>query len=201
MQPKLITEQQITAFVNKYSVFEAQPNGEKGPLKAFAQQKRVAIKEKITFYDGTDKNEVLFTLRAEKALDVHGRYLVEDASGQLLGSFRKQFKKSLVNSTWSILSNDTPVVEVCESNQVLAVLRRFAGFIPVIGELIDLITVFLRYHFTFTDVATGQAIGKYQKTTLFRDHYSLSMADEAFASQDWRLWAAFSVALDALQSR
>jgi uncharacterized protein YxjI len=201
MNPKLIIEQKITAFVNKYVVYAAQPDGQKGQLVAFAQQKRMAFKEKVTFYADTAKTQPLCTMRAEKVLDVHGRYLVEDMQGQLIGSFRKQFKKSLINSTWSIMRDDQPVVTVRESNQILALLRRFAGLIPYIGELIDLITVFFRYHFVFTEDASGQEVGGYRKITLIRDHYELSMTDQAYSQQDWRLWAAFAVALDALQSR
>lgn len=201
MNPKLIVEQKLTAFVNKYAVYTALPDGQKGQLVAFAQQKRVAFKEKVTFYADSDKTQPLCTMRAEKLLDVHGRYLVEDMQGQVIGSFRKQFKKSLLNSTWSVLRDDQPVVTIRESSQVLALLRRFAGFIPYVGELIDLITVFFRYHFVFTEDGSGQEVGSYRKTTLFRDHYELSMTDQAYTQQDWRLWAAFAVALDALQSR
>ena len=93
MKPRLIVEQKITAFVNKYKVFAVNEAGEKGELMALAQQKRLAFKEKVTFYSDEAKSNELFTFRAEKVLDVHGRYLVEDMSGKMLGGFRKQFKK------------------------------------------------------------------------------------------------------------
>lgn len=201
MNPKLIVEQKITAFVNKYAVYMAQPDGQKGQLVAFAQQKRMAFKEKVTFYADEAKSQPLCTLRAEKVFDVYGRYLVEDMQGQQIGAFRKQFKKSLLNSTWNILSKNEPMVIVKESNQLLAVARRFGGLVPVVGEFIDLLTVFLRYHFVFVDSVTDQEVGRYRKTTLFRDHYELHMTDDAYNRRDWRLWAAFAVALDALQSR
>jgi len=201
MKPRLIVEQKITAFTNKYSVFAAEADGVKGTLTAFAQQKRLAFKERVTFYTDDTKATTTFTLRAEKTLDVHGRYFVEDPEGKLIGGFRKVFTKSLLNSTWHILDkNDEPKFVIKESNQTLAVVRRFAGLIPVAGGVLEIILLFLRYHFVFLD-DTGKTVGRYQKTALLRDHYMLSMTDDAYAKEDPRVLAAMAVGLDALQSR
>jgi hypothetical protein len=202
MKPRLIVEPKITAFTNKYTVYDVTAEGKKGNLVAFAQQKRIALKEKITFYGDEAKTQVAFTLRAEKVMDVHGRYFVEDAGSQLIGSFKKDFAKSLLNSTWLMLgADDQPKITIAESNLALALLRRFSGLIPIIGEFVNILVTFLRYHFVFTDATTKEPVGRYQKTTLIRDHYLLSMDDAAYKQQDWRVYAAMAVALDALQSR
>lgn len=202
MNPKLIVEQKITAFVNKYAVYQVNPDGSKGPLMALAQQKRLAFKEKVIFYSDEAKTTAVFSFRAEKIMDIHGRFLVEDPQGQLIGCFKKEFKKSLINSTWNILDkNDQPKLKIFESSTILAVLRRIAGFLPYVGGIVEIIIGFFRYHFVFADYATGNPVGRYQKTTLFRDHYTLSMEDDAYSREDWRVLAAMAVALDALQSR
>jgi uncharacterized protein YxjI len=202
MTPRLIVEQKITAFANRYAVYQAQPDGSKGPMTAFAQQKRFAFKEKVVFYTDETKQNIAFTFRAEKVLDVHGRYMVEDANGALLGSFKKAFAKSLLNSTWHISDADgQSTMEVRESNMALALARRFIGLIPIIGDIFEIIVMLLKYHFVFTDSKSGAVVGRYQKTTLFRDHYALAVSDEAAARQDPRVLAAMAVALDALQSR
>ena len=201
MKPRLFVDQKITAFVNKYEIFEA--TGEtKGGLLALAQQKRLAFKEKVTFYQDEQKTTSVFSFRAEKVIDVHGRYFVEDADGKLIGMFKKEFGRSLVRSTWKILDIDgNELFTVQESNEAVAALRRFAGYIPFVGDLIDFVMLFFRYHFSFIDAKSGHEVGKYQKVTLFRDHYVLSMTDEAYNGCDWRVLAAMGVALDALQSR
>lgn len=202
MQPRLIVQQKITAFVNKYKVLTPTPVGAPEALVALAQQKRLALKEKVMFYTDEKRDRLTFTFRAEKVLDVHGRYFVEDANGKLLGMFKKEFVQSLVNSTWKVF--DTEGNErflVKESNMMLALLRRFGGELPIIGIVIDMIVMFLKYHFVFIDVRTGQEVGAYRKTTLIRDHYALELTDEAWNSLDWRVFASFGVALDALQSR
>jgi uncharacterized protein YxjI len=122
--------------------------------------------------------------------------------GAVIGTFKKEFKASLLKSTWHILNADgQPQMTVAENSLTLALFRRFAGFIPIIGDLVEIVSLFLRYHFSFVDSASNQEVGIYKKTTLFRDHYALSMTDQAYADKDWRLLAAVAVALDALQSR
>lgn len=202
MNPKLIVEQKITAFVNKYAIYSTDAAGGKLQLVAFAQQKRLTFKEKVTFFADEAQQQPIYTLRAEKIMDVHGRYMIEDIQGNLLGSFRKEFKKSLLKSTWNIIGdNDQPVLTVTENSLTLALFRRFGGFIPFVGTLVDILVLFLRYHFSFIDTSTGQEVGQYKKTTLFRDHYLLSMNNETYDQHDWRVLAAMAVALDALQSR
>jgi uncharacterized protein YxjI len=197
MKPTLFVEQKITPFVNKYKVLNASGD-EKGQVVAYAQQKRLAFKEKVTFYSDERKNQAIFTLRAEKVFDVHGKYLIEDMDGQLIGALQKEFKKSLVNSTWTILdANLSPVCTVNENNQTLAILRRYLGFL---SEIADLVLLFFKYHFTFKD-ASGAEHGRYTKTKLLRDHYRLDADETLSSSVDWRVLAAMAVALDALQSR
>ncbi len=171
-------------------------------MVALAQQKRMAFKEKVTFYSDEQKTMAAFSFRAEKVMDIHGRYIVEDPSGNVIGMFRKEFKKSLLRSSWILMTAEgKETVRVQESSEALAVLRRFAGLVPIIGDLIEMVVVFLKYHFSFVRLDTNEEVGKYQKTTLFRDHYTLSMTDAAYAELDWRVYAAMGVGLDALQSR
>ncbi len=202
MKPRLIVVQKITAFANRYMIYKAAADGSKGELVALAQQKRLAFREKVTFYNDEAKTQVVFSFRAEKVMDIHGRYFVEDPTGSIIGGFKKEFAKSLVNSTWNILDkNGKPKITVSESNQALAILRRFGSLIPIVGMVIEIVTAILRYHFDFTDTVDGQVIGRYEKTKIIRDHYRLSMTDEAYSAEDWRVIASMAVALDALQSR
>lgn len=202
MKPKLIVEQKITPFANMYRVYSVNKEGVRDQLIAFAQQKRLAFKEKVTFYGDEEKTEALFTMRAEKVVDVHGRYLIEDMNGTLLGAFRKDFKASFFKSTWLLLGDDdAPVVRIEESNAALAIARRYIGFIPFIGEFIEILTSFFKYHFSITKLDDTSEIGEYRKTRLFYDHYELTVDDAAYSQQDWQVWAALAVALDALQSR
>jgi hypothetical protein len=202
MKPRLNIQQKLTAFTNMYRVFEANEALESTQLKAFAQQKKLAMKEQVTFYSDEQKTKPTFSFRAEKVLDVHGRYFVEDSDGTRIGMFKKEFTKSLTNSTWQVMDADgKPLFIVKESNEFLALARRIVGIIPIFGELLEMALFFINYHFVFIDSETNEIVGKYQKTTMFRDHYLLYMTDDGFAKVDWRVFASMGVALDALQSR
>lgn len=188
--------------MNKYRILTANSDGTEGPVMGLAQQKRLALKEKVMFYTDETRVKLAFTFRAEKIMDFHGRFFVEDGNGKLLGMFKKEFKSSLVNSTWKVLdTNGADKYIVRESNETLAILRRFADYMPIVGELLGLVLMFFKYHFNFIDVRTGEVVGYYKKTTLFRDHYVLLANDEFWDSNDWRVVSAVCVALDALQSR
>lgn len=202
MKPRLIVQQKITPLVNKYKVFNADGQGNPGELVALAQQKRLAFKEKVQFYTDETKSTLAFTMRAEKVLDIHGKFLVEDAEGNYIGGFKKDFGQSLAVSTWHVLDGqDKHLFTVSESNRTIAVLRRFLQFVPIIGDIAEIVMAFFRYHFNYERPGTDEVVGKYEKTTLFRDNYLLSMTDNAMAEVDWRVLAAMSVALDALQGR
>ncbi len=202
MKPRLYFAQKITAFVNKYKILGVTDTGDEGALLAMAQQKRLAFKEKVTFYADEKQSQPIFSFRAEKVMDIHGRYFIEDMNGQLGGMFRKLFGESLAVSTWRMMdASGNDVLEVKESNVTLAIIRRYGGWIPILGEIIELVTLFLKYHFVVVDLSTNQIVGKYEKTTLFRDHYKLSMTDEAYSKLPWQAFAAMGVGLDALQSR
>jgi len=203
MKPRLYIDQKITPFVNKYKVHGVDPtSGGKGALVALAQQKRIAFKEKVSFFTDEAKTQLAFTFRAEKVFDIHGRYFVEDPAGNLVGMFKKEFSQSFVVSTWKVMSADgAEIFEVAESSKPLAILRRYGGFLPIVGDIAEIVALLLRYHFVFKDVTTGEIVGTYTKLTLFRDQYELALTDEAAAKCDWRVLAAMGVGLDALQSR
>ncbi|MEN9710037.1 MAG: hypothetical protein RL441_29 [Actinomycetota bacterium] len=198
MTTRFFVQQKITVLTNRYEVCEPLASGENGPVMAFAEQAKMKIREKITFFRDSTKAETLFSLRAEKVLDIHGKYFVEDASGALVGGFRKDFKKSLLQSSWVLFdSNSSDLFRVEEESTALAILRRFGDQIPFVGDLIK----FFPYHFSIIDVKTGEIVGRYAKVAVIRDRYSMSVNDEAWASVDSRLMMAMAVALDALQSR
>ena len=95
MKPRFIIEQKITPFANQYRVFAANVDGSKASLAAYAHQKRMSIKEKVLFFSDEQKTQAVFSFRAEKIMDVHGRYFVEDENGKMVGMFKKEFNPKI----------------------------------------------------------------------------------------------------------
>lgn len=203
MRTILYVDQKFTAYINRYRVYDALPDGTKGKMSAFVEQKRGKLREIINFFSGEEKETrtILFSLRAEKVLDVHGKYFVEEENGTLIGYLQKDFGRSFIKSTWYVfLSDGTKAFTITESNAVLAVLRRYLGVIPIIGDIAEIFVMMFRYHFMFVGPDNSK-VGEYDKLEIFRDRYKLSVEEKIASTVDNRLLVASAIALDALQGR
>ncbi|WP_328322903.1 hypothetical protein OHA70_29305 [Kribbella sp. NBC_00382] len=191
--PAFSMKQRITLMANRYELLTTNPDGTDGPLLAFAQQKRMAFKEQVTFYADDTKAQAVFSFKARKRLDLGSGYDVFDANGQPIGWFKKEFGKSLLRSSWQLTS---PGLESdgSERNPTIAIVRRIWQFVPFVGE----IPLPFIFHFDFKDRATGQPVLSVERKISVRDRYRVSVQDPRL---DFRVAAAMTVALDALQSR
>ena len=187
-QPTLLVRQKITAFVNRYVVTVPTTSGEEGEQVAFVEQKRLAFREEVTFFTDESKTAPLFKFKARQILDVGATYDVTAADGTPIGTFRKDFKKSLLRSTWHIEQGELAAIGT-ERSMFIAILRR-------VWDLFEDLPFFFKYHFDFT--ADDKPVMSIDKTALIRDRYRLEIQEP---SLDRRLAIAMAVALDALQSR
>ncbi|WP_344221826.1 hypothetical protein [Kribbella sancticallisti] len=191
--PAFSMKQRITMMANKYELIATNPDGTDGPLLAFAQQKRMAFKEEVTFYADDAKSRVVFSFKARKRLDLGSGYDVFDAAGQPIGWFKKEFGKSLLRSSWQLAAAGIEA-DGTERNPTIAIVRRIWEFVPFVGE----IPLPFIFHFDFTDRASGQPVLSVERKVSVRDRYRVSVQDSRL---DFRVAAAMTVALDALQSR
>ena len=99
---RYLLRQKLTMMVNRYEIVRQDEFGKELGLLCFAEQKRMAAKEQVTFYTDSAKTHPLFGFKARKRIDLSSGYDVTDSQGQPIGWFKKQFKASLVNSTWTL---------------------------------------------------------------------------------------------------
>jgi uncharacterized protein YxjI len=189
---RLHMHQKVTLMVNRYEIFADNGAGEPGDLIAFAEQKRMKLKEEVTIFTDSSKSTVLAAFKARKVIDLASGYDIIDGNGAPIGQFRKDFGKSLLNSTWHLDQPGAATATGKERSQPIAILRRVWNFIPFIENF----PFPFRYHFDF---ARGGALTfSMDKKTWLRDHYVLDIKDPHL---DRRVVIAQAVALDALQSR
>lgn len=182
-QQTLHLKQRITLMVNQYEVLASDASGKPDHMVAFAQQKRMALKEQVTLYADSSKSQVVAGFKARQVIDLGATYDVVDSSGSVIGNFRKDFAKSLLQSTWHLEQPSVGVITGRERSLAVALLRRFVlGFLP--------------YHFDF--VRNGAVAFTVDKKFALRDRYVITIKD---AELDRRLVIAMAVALDALQAR
>ncbi|GAB3657902.1 hypothetical protein GCM10027596_13630 [Nocardioides korecus] len=182
--PAFSVKQKLTMMVNRYEINETNPDGSVGRLMAVAQQKRMALKEQVTFFADEGRSQPVFSFAARQVMDLGAGYDVRDAAGTPLGMFRKDFGQSLLRSTFHLSAPDLEATGR-ERNQVIAIVRRFVDF-P------------LPFHFDFHDQATGQVVMTSDRQMSLRDRYQIRVPDPRL---DFRVAAAMAVGLDALLAR
>lgn len=195
---QLLVRQKVTMVVNQYWISGADAAGAPGPLLAFAHQKRMKLKEEVNFFTDESKREVLFGFKSRQVLDMAATTDVFDADRNPIGVFRKDAVKSLLNSTWHI---DAGGIQATgrERSENVAIARRFGGFLPVVGSIMEAIP--WQFHFDFTD-AQGASVLSVDRERKVRDHYRVTIRPDGQGRVlDWRFAAAITVALDAFQGR
>lgn len=192
---RFLLEQRITLLVNRYEYF-LYAQDTKGPRIAFAEQKRFAFREHVTVWQNEDKSTPLFTIEAEKLLDVHGKFLIKDAGGEVVGYCRKLFGASLLRSTWEVHdAHDALLFIAHEKSQNMALIRRIAEFVPFLTEVAG----FFPFNFVFEN--NKKEVGSHVRFWgSLNDRYILQLSEE-LAACDRRLPLALGILLDALQDR
>ncbi|MGN0065864.1 MAG: hypothetical protein ACI379_16635 [Nocardioides sp.] len=181
--PHLLVRQKITMMVNRFEVLTSDASGQPGQLLAFAEQKRLAFKEQVTFYTDSSRTVPVFGFKARKVVDLGSGYDVVDAQGTPIGFFRKDFGASLLQTTFHAEGPDWTGTGK-ERSLLFALLRRFADLpVPI--------------HFDYVD-ASGQPVLSVQRAFAVRDNYRVDVPDPRV---DFRMAAAIAVAMDVLMDR
>ena len=192
---RFLVDQLIRPVANLYRITPlAVGDTPAGPPVAFVRQKRLALKEDIRFFADESEREELFRIKARQVLEVRGRFDVTTPAGEPIGSLEKQFRRSLLRSTWKVLDTaGSELALVEERSAPLALLRRVVDLLPY-GELVPIV-----FHFVIR--AGDRELGSLTRRWGLRDRYVLDLTGDAERTLDRRLALALAIALDALQSR
>lgn len=179
-----LVRQRFTLGVNRYEIWTVDAEWNPVNLLGFAQQKRFALREEVKFFTDDSKTTVLFAFKARNVLDIKSVVDVFDGAGQVIGSFRKDWKASILNSTWIIEQPGQPELKGEEKSAAYALLRRFTNF------------DFIPYDFAFK--AGDREVLDITRKWGLRDTYRCTVSAPEY---DTRLLQAVAVAMDALQNR
>lgn len=198
-----LIEQKLAPVANMYRVFPAAPDGtETGALIAFARQKRLALKEQITFFSEEQERHEILRIRARKRIDIGGRYDVLTPDGTTAGVLERRSRRSFVKTQWAILQGDDEheVAWAEERNLGIALARRVKTVLLLV-PFADLVVAFIPipYHFVIRSGATE--VGGLRRIYGFRDKYVLDLSGDPERTIDRRAAVALGIGLDALQSR
>ena len=181
--PTFYVRQRFAMMTNRYEIIAANPDGSNGRLMGLAEQKKMALKEQVTFFSDESKTRPVFAFKARKVMDLSSGYDITDEGGRQIGFFRKDFGASLMRSTYHVEGPGFAGTGQ-ERNVLVAIIRRFGEFpLPV--------------HFDFVD-PNGNTLLVSERKLGVSDTYNVSVPDQRV---DFRVAAAIAVGLDASMSR
>jgi uncharacterized protein YxjI len=183
--------QKITFMVNEYKILKDDQ------VAGYAKQKRLAIRERFTLFSDETQTQIIATSAARSVIDLGAIYDIQDPGGQSLAAVKKEFKKSLLVSTWSVFNPQTneTLFTLSEKSIGIAIFRRIWDFLPYAGD----VAFPIKYHFVIK--RGDKVVGEFNKITRFRDRYALYMEEDQLDVVDERVWMITAVLLDAMQSR
>ena len=191
---RFVVRQLIKPMVNVYRVTAGEDPKSPGPLVAYVKQKRLAFKEQINVFADENSSQPLFQIKARRVMEIGGSYDVTAPDASPIGVLEKQFKKSLVRSTWRVLDTaGTELMWAQEASAAIAILRRVKEVFPY--------TDFIPLPYGFSFARNGLEVGGLKRVMSLRDQYVMDMSGDQERAIDRRLAIALAIALDALQGR
>jgi len=168
-----------------------------GRLLFYVKQKAFKLKEAVTVFADAEQTQPLYTINADRVLDVSARYHINEISGFGLGTVQRQGMRSIWRAHYDVLRGGGPVMHVREENPWVKVADALFADLPVVG-------IFSGYVFNpaynVTRADTGQAVMRVKKEPAFLEgRYTITRTGEV-SENDERL-AVLSVLMMTLLER
>ena len=196
---RFLLRQRFRPVVNQYEFTLPPSDGRPPEPVCYVEQARFKFKEDIRFFTDDTKQTELMRLKARQRFDPRARYDVTGPRGEKIGELQKVFGESLLRSTYRLYdATGKEVAKATEKSLSVALVRRFIGFVPVIGGLADWLPI--PYHFVFVRGDTVLGTNTRQAFKL-RDTYTIDLSGDPDRTVDRRLVLATAVGMDALQAR
>ena len=168
-----------------------------GALLFYVKQKAFKLKEAVTVFADAEQTQPLYTINADRVLDVSARYHINEMSGFSLGTLQRHGMRSIWRAHYEILRGGGPVMQIREENPWVKVADALFGELPVLG-------VFSGYVFNPAYIVSradnGQPLMRVKKEPAFlQGRYSITRSGE-LSENDERL-AVLSILMMTLLER
>ena len=117
-----VLKRQVFALAGKFRFFD--PSGN---LVLYSEQKMFKLREDIRVYSDERKNQEVLMIKARQIIDFSAAFdVVDSATGQKVGAFRRKGLASLLRDEWEVLDvSDNVIGSLFEDSMGLALIRRF----------------------------------------------------------------------------
>ena len=118
----------LLAIARQISVTDA-----RGQLALYVKQKAFKLKEAVTVFADAAQTRALYTIKADRILDISARYDFADATGNYLGSIKRQGMRSIWKAHYDVFDGERLELTITEESAWTKVLDALVGEIPVVG--------------------------------------------------------------------
>ena len=118
----------LLAIARQISVTDAH-----GQLVLYVKQKAFKLKEAVTVFADAAQARALYTIQADRILDISARYNFADATGNYLGSIKRQGMRSIWKAHYDVFDGERLELTITEESAWTKVLDALVGEIPVVG--------------------------------------------------------------------
>ncbi|MET1037284.1 MAG: hypothetical protein ABW075_03365 [Aeromicrobium sp.] len=171
----------------RHELCEVRPDGSDGGVIATIQLGEMGDDVGTVFYADPEATRPMFAFTGSILRE---SFDVTDDTGVVLGSFRKEWKKSFFRSTWHLTTSDGLEAVGRERSRAAAIGRRISDDIP-----------FLVSHFDFVTSDGHTVFSSLRRRTLWPEYELTAPLLPDGRQLDWRMAAAMGAALEIIQSR
>lgn len=112
----------IFTFVPQFTVTDANDK-----ILCYVRQKLFKLKEKISVFSDTERQNQIFTINADRIIDFSARYHFTDMQQRSLGSVKRKGMKSLWRASYEIYDGEMHVANIREKSVFIRFLDSYLG--------------------------------------------------------------------------
>ncbi len=149
---------------------------------AYTRQKIFRIKEAVEVYGNSRREQVRYTLKADRIIDFNAVYTLRDAAGQTIGKLKREGMRSLWRTSYTLLdAAERPAFAIKEANPWVALADGTLSEIPIIGMFTG---YFLNPTYLVTDTQGREAFRLRKEMSLMERKFSLNKTGQATPEQE-----------------
>jgi uncharacterized protein YxjI len=128
MQYPLELTFKLWALAPQITVKDAQGN-----VVLYVRQKLFKLKEAINVFSDSQRNTLVYDIKADRIIDFSACYHFSDATGTTIGAVKRRGMRSLWRAHYDILEGETLAFTIQEENPWIKVVDALFAEVPVVG--------------------------------------------------------------------
>ena len=142
-----------------------------GQLICYVKQKAFKLKEAVTVFADVAQTRPLYTIAADRVLDISAQYHIQDTAGAPIGTVQRRGMRSLWRAHYEIHRDGAPAFLMQEENPWIKVIDGLLEEIPIVGMLTGYV---LHPAYRATRAGGGEAVLRAVKQpALFEGRYKV----------------------------